>query len=45
MEAGLEVKSTLTVLRRPARMAPELSDDAIAKVYRSTPHRSASFFN
>ena len=32
VEAGLEVKSTVTVLRRRARLAPELSDDAVAKV-------------
>ena len=32
MEAGLEVKSTVTVLRRRSRLAPELSDDAVAKV-------------
>ena len=30
IEAGLEVKSTLTVIRRPARMAPELADGAVA---------------
>ena len=30
VEAGLEVKSTLTVRRRPARLAPELSDKGIA---------------
>jgi hypothetical protein len=32
VEAGLEVKSTLKILRRPARLASELSDEAMAKV-------------
>ena len=30
VEAGLEVKSTLTVVRRPAQLAPELADTALA---------------
>jgi hypothetical protein len=30
VEAGLDVKSTLTVLRRPARLAPDLTDAALA---------------
>jgi hypothetical protein len=30
VEAGLDVKSTLTVIRRPARTVPELEDSALA---------------
>ncbi len=30
VEAGLDVKSTLTVVRRPARIVPELEDTAVA---------------
>jgi len=30
VEAGLEVKSTLTVRRRPARLAPEIADRGVA---------------
>src|SRR5208282_5059787 len=32
VEAGLDVKSTLTVLRRPARLVPELDDAAVANL-------------
>ena len=32
VEAGLDVKSTLTVFRRPARLAPELDDAAVANL-------------
>ncbi len=32
VEAGLDVKSTLTVLRRPARPIPELDDAAVANL-------------
>jgi len=32
VEAGLDVKSTLTVLRRPARLVPELNDAALANL-------------
>jgi hypothetical protein len=30
VEAGLDVKSTLTIVRRPGRLAPELADAALA---------------
>ncbi len=40
VEAGLDVKSTLTVLRRPARLVPELNDVALANLaLDTTPQR------
>ena len=39
VEAGLDVKSTLTVLRRPARLAPELDDAALANLTLDTSPR------
>ncbi len=40
VEAGLDVKSTLTLLRRPSRLAPELNDAAIGNLgFDVTPQR------
>ena len=44
VEAGLDVKSTLTVFRRPARLAPSWTMPP-SPISRSTPRRSAGSFN